>query len=249
MFAFPRRLALLGAATVAVPLLAALPIGTAQAAPVALKVNIYSTIFNPANKTIEKNSTVQYVNKSGGVVVITYSSNWPGSPGPETLPDNGQTIARKLTTVGTYTVSGTLGSSGTSTVKVVAAAPKPSPTPKPSATTPTSPPPAPKPSATTTSPSTGPTPSTGTASVPPIGPTASVGPQPTGSTGPQPSVAPPPTNDPPVLAGGSKRALLQPHPVRRLGLPGALSVVLVLGLLFGLGRVLLAMAPRRPQAD
>lgn len=246
MATFPRRLALLGAVVVAVPLLAALPIGTAQAAPVALKVNIYSTIFNPANKTIEKNSTVQYVNKSGGVVVVSYSSNWPGSPAPETLPDNGQTVARKLTAVGIYTVSGTLGSSGTSRVTVVAAGTKPSPTPKPTATT-TSP--APRPSATTTTspPTTEPTPSTGTATAPPIGPTSSASARPTSGGGTLPSIAPLPTADPPVLAGGSKRALLQPHPVRRLGLPGALSVVLVLGLLLGLGRVLLAMAPPRAQ--
>lgn len=244
MFAFPRRLALLGAAAVAVPLLAALPIGTADAAPIALKVNIYTTIFNPANKTVEKNSTVQYVNKSGGVVVISYSSNWPGSPGPETLPNNGQTVARKLTALGTYTVSGTLGSSGTSRVTVVAAAAKPSPTPKPSVTTSSSSP-SPRPSGTTTSATTEPTPST--AATPSTGATPRAAPRPSGSGGTLPSIAPLPTADPPVLAGGSKRALLQPHPVRRLGLPGALSVVLVLGLLLGLGRVLLAMAPPRAQ--
>jgi plastocyanin len=244
-----RRLLVGAAAFAAVPLLAALPIGPAEASPTSLVVTITASAFSPGSATIEQGSTVQYLNKSGGTVIISYSSNWPGSPPPETIGNGSRTAARKLTTIATYTATGIFGTVGQNSVKVVkATTPKPSPSktttpPKPSPSKTTA---APKPSPTRTSAS--PIPSSGAVSGPPILPGVSIPPSPTsaGAGNPDPSIAP--TEDP-VAADGSKESLVQGNPARRLGLPGAIAAVLVLGLLFGIARVLLAFAPARPPTE
>jgi hypothetical protein len=234
-----RRLAFAALALVAVPLLAAIPIAPADAA---LKtVEVGSTAFTPKTLAAVLKDSVRFHNGTGTIVQLSYSANWPGSPGPETLAPNATSNAHALTAVGTFTATASgigVGSSGKVVVKRAAPAPSPTKTsaaPRPSRTSSS-----PRPSASTSSPatSTSPAPSTGTASTPPIPgftPPASQ----SGTPNPASSVAPP--SDIPALAGRSQKTLIQPHLVRRLGLPGALSVVLVLGLLFGIGRVLLTL--------
>ena len=251
MSAVRRRLLWMAAVVVGLPLLAALPIGSAQAAATRT-VTISTNSFSPNPQNAVTGDSVRFRNSTNVQITLTLGSNWPGAK-TETVAAGATSSARKLIKAATYSASardalglGIVNASG----KVVVKAPKPVPsatkTPAPKPTTAK-----PKPSATT---STGPNatpssrPSSGVASGPPIIPGISGSPAPSGTPNPAPSVAPPPT-DVPVKANGDDNALVQPRPARRLGLPGALAAVLVLGLLFGVARVLLAYAPPARRAS
>jgi hypothetical protein len=236
-----RRLAVSVLALVAVPVLAQLPLPTAGAATTLIKIQASS--FSPATVTITLGSSVQYRNDTGVAVLLrSTSSNWSFT---EPLGIGATSNAHKPAVTGTFTAAASgVGVTSSGAVKVVKATATSTPTRQPT-TRPTSPAPKPPPGTATPPPgaTTPPTaqPSTGTGG-PPILPGITPPANPTASANPAPSVAPAPT-DPPALAGGSKRALIQAVPGRRLGLPGALSAVLALGLLFGIGRVLLSLAP------
>lgn len=130
------------------------------------------------------------------------------------------------------------------TVRVTATAP--SPTPKPSATPTRSP--APRPSASaapTTSPTPAPTQS-GVALGPGLDPGVAPSAQPTATAGPRPSVAGPSPTVAPVggVAYGDKGGVVQGSP-HRYGLPAALGVVAIVGVVSLLVRLLLAQPEAR----
>lgn len=139
----------------------------------------------------------------------------------------------------------------TGTVRVAASSPTPSPTPKPTPKPSSSPAPRPSASSPAPSPSSSPTPaptSSGIALGPGLDPGVVPTAAPSATAGPKPDLAgPSPSGAPgagPAYAG--KDGLVQSSP-HRYGLPAALGVVAVVGVVSLLVRLLLAQPEARPQ--
>jgi hypothetical protein len=209
------------------------------------------SVFSPASVTVQAGVAVEWTNQGHpltgpGTLTITPGNKAPNQFPPIQLKPGQTSKPVAMSRTGTETVRGSQPISliqtnvNTGTIKVV---PRPvTPPPPPATSNPTSH------TAHTTKPATGPAPPP-----PPAPPTGITNPPPLGA-GAVPQPAPSPAGPGPVVAGPQPtptpaaespaattdvpaRALGQPVPARKYGLPGALAVVLLAGVAVGVVRL------------
>ncbi len=214
---------------------------------------------SPASITIAVGDVVRFDNQSNVDHTLTSAKTWTFK---RTIAAGSAATTNPFPTAGTYAytdeftlvaipqqVNGSIVAKGATPT----ASPTPSPTPKPTTGPTPRPTVAPTPTRSpTASPTASPSPSggTGTAVGPGLGTGVLTSAQPTPSSGPAPDIAAPAspsTSAGPVIAYGDKAAVVQGSP-HRFGLPAALAVVLMGGVLSLILRLLLSLPEARRSA-
>lgn len=209
---------------------------------------------SPTSITIAVGDVVKFDNQSNVDHTITSAKTWSYK---RTVAAGSAASTAPFTAAGTYAYSDdfilvAIPQQVNGSIVAKGAAATASPTPKPTAS------PTPRPTSTpsptrspTATPSASPSPSTGTGTA--VGPGLGTGvltsAQPTPSDGPNPDIAAPGSPSPstsagPVIAYGEKAAVVQGSP-HRFGLPAALAVVLMGGVLSLILRLLLSLPEAR----